>query len=115
MSHLISYKPVVTEKAIRLAGSGKFTFAVSKGAAKLALAHVIEEAYKVHVEAVNIVKKPAKRKQRGTQAAIIKAIVTLKTGERIPGFELPTAEEPKPDKKATVAHESHNHTEKSEK
>ncbi|MBI4185542.1 50S ribosomal protein L23 [Candidatus Berkelbacteria bacterium] len=90
MSHLIRYQPVVSEKSLAGTTAHKYTFMISAGTNKLALAAAIEDAYKVHVVSVNILKLPAKRKARGVQGRSIKAIVTLKAGERIKGFEIPS-------------------------
>lgn len=96
MAHLISIRPFITEKAMQQAQHGKYTFIVSHGSSKLSIEKEIEETYKVHVLSVNITKRPAKVKKRGTQQARIKAVITLQKGETIKGFDLPTAEPAKP-------------------
>lgn len=90
MAHLIALQPFITEKAMRLAHSGQYTFLVNRGASKLAIEREVTKAYTVHVTSVNITKRPAKVKARGVQQARIKAIVTLQKGEIIKGFDLPT-------------------------
>ncbi len=92
MNRMIKFKPVVTEKSMRLAAEGQFTFFVSRGAEKIEIARAVEAAYKVHVESVNTARRAAKPKQRGRVSGMtkqrVKAIVRLKQGEKIPGFEL---------------------------
>ncbi len=92
MRNPMVFKPVVTEKSLRLAGEGVYTFAVPKQANKLTVAAAIEAAYKVHVVSVNITKLPGKAKRRGRVTghtkALTKALVRLKSGESIPGYEL---------------------------
>lgn len=102
MAHLISIRPFITEKAMHQAQHGKYTFVVNKGASKLAIEQEIAKTYKVHVLGVNITKRPPKVKARGVQQARIKAIVTLQKGETIKGFDLPQAEEAKPEAKNEV-------------
>lgn len=107
MAIQVSLKPVVTEKSMNLAHNGFYTFEVPKQANKLSIAKTVAEAYKVEVLAVNIVKRPSKVKQRGRivgrTKAQVKAVVKLKKGQSIPGFELtsPEAHEDESSEKAT--------------
>ncbi len=106
MSHLLRLQPVMTEKSLRLAQMGQFTFFVPAGFNKQSIAATVADTYKVHPLKVNIAKLPRKAKFRGRVPGYtserIKAIVRLKTGERIPGFELPepTKEEKQAEKPA---------------
>lgn len=105
MNNLI-IKPVVTEKSLRLATNGKFTFNISKGSNKIVIANTVADRYKVEVKNVNLVKNPPKpkhklTKKRGATKVKIKAIITLKKGQTIPGFELAPQEENK--KKTTTS------------
>lgn len=100
----LTIKPVVTEKSLRLAGNSKFTFAISKGVNKIIIAKVIADRYKVEVEDVNLVKTPGKpknklTKKKGMTKPKTKAIVTLKKGQTIPGFELAPAADNKEEEK----------------
>lgn len=94
----IVVKPVVTEKSMRLASEGIFTFAIPERANKPGVRQAVQLAYKVHVIDVNIAKRPGKPKARGRvrgmTSPIVKALVRLKKGEVIPGYELnePAAE-----------------------
>lgn len=89
MAHAVSLIPLVTEKSLRLAGEGKYTFATNRTATKLGVQRAVEAAYDVHVVAVNVSKSAAKVKARGTRPGFSKAVVTLRKGETIKGFELP--------------------------
>ncbi|MBI4022625.1 50S ribosomal protein L23 [Candidatus Berkelbacteria bacterium] len=88
--------PVVTEKSMRLAGDGVYTFAVPDWATKHAVARVVEQAHKVTVLAVNITRRPGKPKRRGLisghTSPTWKALVRLKAGQRIKGFEVALGE-----------------------
>lgn len=73
---------------MRLAESGVYTFIVPRWATKLAIADAVHVAYSVTVIDVNIAKRPSKVKRRGETQERAKAIVRLKDGDRIQGFEL---------------------------
>ena len=77
----------ITEKATRLAKAGKYIFVVEKSAKAKQIKEALERTYGVHIIKTNIVNVPARRK-RGPQGAARggaykKAIVTLKSGEKI--------------------------------
>ena len=99
MNRTLAPKPVVTEKSMHLASLGQFTLFVPRGSEKLAIARAIETVYKVNVVSVNIARRYPKLKKRGKTSGytsqLTKAIVRLKSGEKIPGFEVvaPAAEE----------------------
>ena len=109
----IILKPSITEKSFKLAKKNQFTFFVKKSATKKAIAHAIEELFKVNVIKVRTVKKAEKTK-RSSKNKIIKktsnqkkAIITLKKGQTIEYFKLPD------EKKVTKKnHTSENHTNK---
>jgi len=96
MSVRITLRPVVTEKSLRLANDGIYTFVVPHQANKLMISDALEAAYSVHVVSVNIVKLPGKIKRRGRVSgkttATVKALVRLKKGETIKGYELTVPE-----------------------
>ena len=84
---LLIRRPAITEKATSLGTLGKYVFIVSPSATKPEVKKVIAEMYKVEVRTVNIVNRPAKKKRfrgvRGRKPGYKKAIVTLRTGQRI--------------------------------
>lgn len=88
----ILIEPKISEKAIGAADQGKYIFKVNPKANKPQVAKAIEDLYKVVVTKVNIVHNPGEVKlTRGRFKTKIrpfkKAIVTLKKGQKIPGFE----------------------------
>lgn len=89
--------PIITEKSLRLAASGKFSFYVTRAATKTSLKPALETMFKVNVVKINIVSLPAKTRHSGKRrlAAIgnwrKKAVVTLKFGQSIEYFKLPEA------------------------
>ena len=96
-------KPIITEKTMRLAAAGQFTFAVTGLVIKSQVAAVVQEMFKVDVIRVNMINLPAKPRRTGTRRIMtsgkkrFKAIVTLKPGQTIAYFEA----EKKEDKKTT--------------
>lgn len=85
--HLLIKKPLITEKGTRLSEVGQYLFVVQEGATKNEVKKVVRELYKVDVAKVNIINLPGKVKKfrnlRGRQSGLRKAVVTLKTGQKI--------------------------------
>jgi large subunit ribosomal protein L23 len=80
--------PLITEKGSRLSEKeNKYLFQVDRRANKIDIRNAIKEIFKVAVQKVNIVNQIGKlkrvRHKPGMTAAIKKAIVTLKKGEKI--------------------------------
>lgn len=77
----------ITEKSTRLRPEGKYVFSVLPDSTKNEIAKAIEERYRVHVVKVNVVNRPAKKRGsqrfKGKISGYRKAIVTLKSGEKI--------------------------------
>lgn len=85
-------KPVYTEKSLKLAKKGQYTFWVEPGMDKLSLKSVFAKMFGVHVTGIKTVKKAGEsgRNVRGrkfTKLATKKAVVTVKEGEKIDIFE----------------------------
>jgi len=84
-------RPVVSEKSYDNIQQSKYTFEVAPEANKIEIKQAIEEAFKVSVVAVNTssVRPKAKRLgwTRGRTRGWKKAVVTLKTGDKIEFFE----------------------------
>lgn len=104
MSKVILIRPIITEKATRLADNpmlNQYTFEVHKDANKIEIRKAVEAQFGVHVTSVNTSVRPGKRKGRivkgsmrhGITSSIKKAIVTVAEGEFIEGFYGNTAEE----------------------
>lgn len=90
----ILIKPVVSEKATFVKdASNQVSFYVHPDANKIEIKRAVEDAFKVKVEAVNVIKKkPLARSRWGRRVAgrisgYKKAYVTLAPGEKIEFFE----------------------------
>ncbi|MDH4358586.1 MAG: 50S ribosomal protein L23 [Candidatus Berkelbacteria bacterium] len=85
-------RPHITEKSVNLAKDGKYTFVVSKELDKIGLIKMLKKVFKVNPLSVKIInKKSAVRKtarRKVKEAGLKKAIVELKKGEKITGFEV---------------------------
>lgn len=81
-------RPHLTEKSSILAERGQYTFLVVPSAEKVAIARAVAARYGVHPIHVAIVRLPGKRvrygKTVGRRSGVKKAIVTLKSSEKIP-------------------------------
>jgi large subunit ribosomal protein L23 len=88
-SQIVIDKVVVTEKGTRIGESdNQYLFNVATGANKIEIRKAVEEMFKVKVEKVNTMNKAGKLKRDrrgkyGRRAAIKRAIVTLKEGDKI--------------------------------
>lgn len=82
--------PHITERARDLSEKNKYTFRVKQTATKKQIETSVTKLYKVHVEGVNIVKTPEKKRRRGLTEGVKKgykkAIVSLRKGETIDIF-----------------------------
>ncbi len=87
----IIIKPVVTEKSMNLLADNKYTFIVDKRSNKTEIKNAIEDIFKVRVEKVytmNVKGKPKRMgKFVGRTSDRKKAIVSLKSGQKIKLFE----------------------------
>ncbi len=84
-------RPLVTEKSTTLQTIGKYAFEVNSEANKKQIKDAVEKAFKVSVTAVNVITIPAGTRRVGRRKVVVpavkKAIVTLKTGDKIQLFE----------------------------
>ena len=85
--HKVLMKPVITEKSTLFQESGKYTFRVEPRANKTQVKEAVEKSFDVTVIGINITKIHGKRKRYGArlskQPDVTKAVVTLKSGDRI--------------------------------
>ena len=85
--HHVLLKPTITEKSTILQESGKYTFHVASKANKIEIRQAVEQSFGVTVVDVNVTKLHGKRKRYGPRIKKLpdtkKAVVTLKTGDRI--------------------------------
>jgi len=82
--------PVISEKTHAELEMNKYTFRVAPQATKVQVRKAVEAIFKVNVEEVNVMNKRPKRKAMGRYVGKTsswkKAVVTLKKGQKIPGF-----------------------------
>lgn len=99
MFQLILLKPLITEKTMRLAQAGQFSFLVAKNVTKPAVAQAVEEQFKVNAIRVTTssvkgkTRRTGKRRLASKTAGSKKAIITLKSGQMIEFFKLPEKKE----------------------
>jgi len=83
--------PVVTEKTTYLEGDNQYCFEVSPRTNKIEIKKAIEETFGVHVERVRIANSKGKQvrygRMSGSRKNRKKAIVTVKSGQKIDLFE----------------------------
>ena len=93
MNIVVLQKPIITEKTMKLAQAGVYTFAVSKDANKQAVAKAVTDKFSVKVESVRIINvKGGLKMQRKVRnyyqtSGIKKAIVQVGKGEKISIFD----------------------------
>jgi large subunit ribosomal protein L23 len=98
MNRIIS-KPLITEKTMQLAQKGIFTFVVAKHASKGQIGAAVSGIYKVDAIGVNTVsmhgkvRKAGRRQVKKSQPDWKKAMIRLKSGQKIEAFQV-TPEEP---------------------
>jgi large subunit ribosomal protein L23 len=84
-------RPLITEKSTGLQDGDKYTFEVDKRSTKPMVAKAVSQAFNVTVTGVNIINVPGKMKRFGRHQvqgpSWKKAVVTLKSGEKITFFE----------------------------
>jgi large subunit ribosomal protein L23 len=84
-------RPLVTEKSTALQAQGKYAFEVAKNSNKAQIKQAVEKAFSVKVTAVNVMTVAGERRRVGRReiqsSPWKKAIVTLKTGDKIQFFE----------------------------
>ena len=80
--------PVVTEKSVRLLEKNQYTFDVDLKLTKPQIKQLIEELFQVKVMAVNTHRPPKKKRGRGYTAARKRAIITVKSNQSIPLFDM---------------------------
>ena len=92
--HNIIVRPVITEKSMTGANKSNFTFIVAKNATKKEIKSAVEKLFDVHVLSVATsmikgkTKKFGPRRMEQVLASEKKAMVQLKSGEKINAFEL---------------------------
>lgn len=93
MNYIIR-KPIITEKSLKDATNGIFTFAVDNCVNKITIRKEIEKLFKVHVADITTTVMSGKKRIVGRKRIPVyetdwkKAKVTLKKGEKIDLFEI---------------------------
>jgi large subunit ribosomal protein L23 len=84
-------RPLITEKSTALQTIGKYAFEVASRSTKQQIKEAVEKAFKVNVTGVSIINIKGKTKRVKTGYSMApswkKAIVSLKSGEKIELFE----------------------------
>lgn len=95
--------PILTEKAALGLDKGLYVMMVERSATKNSIASELKTQFDLDAVSVRIVNLPAKRVKfkriPGVQPVRRKAYVQLKSGQKLPGFELPKQKEEKTEKK----------------
>lgn len=95
---IIIKRPIITEKSMKLAQNGFYTFEVSKNATKPQIAKVVSDKFKISVLKVKTINvkgetKSQRRVRKFYQTkGFAKAIVQVKKGDKIALFETPKEE-----------------------
>ncbi len=85
-------EPIISEKTMKLAEEGRYTFRVERGMNKFQIKRLVEDVFGVHVTSINTLKigGELRRSIRGRKRFVQptkKAIVRLKDKEKIELFE----------------------------
>lgn len=96
----ILIKPIITEKSMREASKGKFTFEVDSSSNKMEISRSVSEAFKVEPMAVQTITIPSRTKRAGKKRLQFKspprkkAIITLIPGQKIDLFDVTEGDHP---------------------
>jgi large subunit ribosomal protein L23 len=89
-SYEVVREPHISEKSSLLSANGKYVFVVSGNANKHEIKKSVEGIYGVDVLGVNLIKVPGKKRRlgriEGFKKGFVKAIVTVKEGQKIEIF-----------------------------
>ena len=89
-------KPIITERSLKDASSGIFTFMVTKFTDKRSIKKTVEDQFNVHVKKISTIKVVGKKRHIGKKRTPVakpdwkKAKVKLAPGEKIDLFEVQT-------------------------
>ena len=91
----ILLRPVISEKSLRLADEGKYTFIVAPARTRSQIRQAVEATFNVKVTGVNTINRPGKRRRTrfgwGKRPDTKRAIVSLAAGDRIEHFGGPVS------------------------
>ena len=87
MNKFIIKNPIISEKATQMSSFGKYVFLVMNSATKPEVKKALKEIYKVDVDRVQMINIPDKPRRFGQNIGVKpgykKALVTLKTGQKL--------------------------------
>lgn len=95
---IVLKRPIITEKSMKLAQSGLYTFEVDKGATKLLIAKAVADKFHVKVFSVKVINVKGKVKSQKrvrklfTSGGFKKAMAQVGKGQKIAIFETPKEE-----------------------
>lgn len=85
--HDLIVAPVLSEKALSGIGESRYVFYIRPGTNRIAAKKAVESIFKVNVVKINLIKVRGKHRTQGRitgkAADRLKAVVTLKSGQRI--------------------------------
>lgn len=88
-------RPIITERSMRDAAAGKFTFLIDKKATKIDVKVAVEKQYNVKVKGVSTVSISRQKTvftkygRKNVKTDIKKARVKLEKGQKIAAFDIP--------------------------
>ncbi|MCX6809415.1 MAG: 50S ribosomal protein L23 [Candidatus Berkelbacteria bacterium] len=89
---MINIRPYITEKSVKMAQSEQFTLIVPQDATKMQIKEAVMCFFKIKPVRVLTIKKTQlnriKLRRKSLDRGFKKAIIVLKKGEKIPGFEI---------------------------
>lgn len=95
---IILKRPLITEKSMKLAGMGLYTFEVDKGATKPLIAKAVADKFNVKVINVKVINVKGRMKQQKRAGKLYraqgfkKAMVQIGKGQKLAIFETPKEE-----------------------
>jgi len=111
-------KVLITEKTVKLAKSNKFTLCVDSNLSKREIKEIIKKDLSLDVTDVQIQnKKTIKKLRKGNEINVRgykKAIVTLKSGQKFPGYEILEEEKKKQERERKLAKKKRSEQEKTQ-
>lgn len=96
-------RPILSEKSLRLSQIGQYTFLVDQRATKPEIMTTLKHLFNIDPVDVRMIRSKGVarmfRRRPGRTASSKKAIIRVKSGQKIPGFEIQAPETPAPTKK----------------
>lgn len=104
---IVLLQPILSEKSLQLSQVGQYTFRVDQRATKSEIATTFKQLFEVDPIEVRIIRVAGSvrmfRRRAGRTRSYKKAIVRVKPGQTLSGFEVQTPDETKTPKKKRQA------------